>query len=210
MRRIGVIRLFEKAEKKTLCGQEALFTLPQKQDRQKEAPFSPKKSRIEKPKSGPFEPTGSHDSILAPLNERQREAVLHEGGHLLIIAGPGTGKTMTLTHRIAHQIQSGKASPEKVLALTFTNKAAEEMKNRMTSLLSENPAKKIRVSTFHAFCREVLREDGERIGLAPDFTLCSEADAAMIAQTVVSDSKTRKGSVQVFPRKLSQLKMASA
>ena len=206
----GVIRLFEEAEKRTLCGQKALFSLPKKKNRQKNAPVSPKESRIEKSKSGPCEPTGSSDSILAPLNERQREAVLHEGGHLLIIAGPGTGKTMTLTHRIAHQIQSGKASPHEVLALTFTNKAAGEMKNRMTSLLSEDPAKKIQVSTFHAFCLEVLREDGERIGLAPDFTLCSEADAAMIAQTVVSTSKTRKGSVQAFPRKLSQLKMASA
>jgi DNA helicase II / ATP-dependent DNA helicase PcrA len=206
----GVIRLFEEAEKRALCGQEALFSLPKKQTRQKNAPVGQKESRIEKSKPGPCEPTGSPDSILAPLNERQKEAVLHEGGHLLIIAGPGTGKTLTLTHRIAHQIQSGKASPEKVLALTFTNKAAGEMKNRMTSLLSENPAKKIRVFTFHAFCLEVLREDGERIGLPPDFTLCSEADAAMIAQTLVSDSKTRKGSIQAFPRKLSQLKTASA
>ena len=90
----------------------------------------------------PGEPTGSSDPILDPLNERQREAVLHEGGHLLIIAGPGTGKTMTLTHRIAHQIQSGKASPDEVLALTFTNKAAGEMKERVASLLSEGPREK--------------------------------------------------------------------
>ena len=206
----GVIRLFEAAEKKSLCGQEALFTLPKKQDRQKVAPLGPKKSRIEKPKSDHGAPTVSSDPILDPLNERQKEAVLHEGGHLLIIAGPGTGKTMTLTHRIAHQIQSGKASPDKVLALTFTNKAAGEMKQRVASLLPEGLAKRIRISTFHAFCLEVLREDGERIGLAPDFTLCSEADAAMIAQTVVSDLKTRKGSVLAFPRKLSQLKTASA
>jgi superfamily I DNA/RNA helicase len=205
----GVIRLFEEAEKRALAGQEALFSLPKKQTRQKNAPVSPKESRIEKSKSGPFESTGSPDSILAPLNERQKEAVLSEGGHLLIIAGPGTGKTLTLTHRIAYQIESGKAPPEKVLALTFTNKAAGEMKQRVASLLHEGLAKGIRIPTFHAFCREVLREEGERIGLAPDFTLCSEADAAMIAQAVVSDSKPRKGSAQAFPRKLSQLKMAS-
>jgi hypothetical protein len=152
----GVIRLFEAAEKKSLCGQEALFILPKKQDRQKVAPFGPKKSRIEKP-NRPGAP-----QLLPSLRSMKTKEATHERWHLHY-RGPGTGKTMTLTHRMAYQVESGKASPDKVVALTFTNKAAGEMKNRMTSLLSENPAKKIRVSTFHAFCREVLREDGERM-----------------------------------------------
>ena len=77
------------------------------------------------------------DPILDPLNSAQKEAVLHQGSHLLIVAGPGTGKTMTLTHRMAYQIRSQLASAEDILSLTFTNKAAAEMRKRLTALLPD-------------------------------------------------------------------------
>ena len=91
--------------------------------------------------------------FLENLNPEQREAVTMTEGPLLIIAGAGTGKTGVLTRRIAYLLQEGKASPESVLALTFTDKAAEEMKSRVAALLKVS-MNSMQISTFHSFCRK--------------------------------------------------------
>jgi superfamily I DNA/RNA helicase len=95
---------------------------------------------------------------------------------------------MTLTHRIAHLIRSANADPEKVLALTFTNKAAGEMKDRIDTLLNEGQPDRVRVNTFHGFCLELLRNEAIRLNLPPDFNICSDRDSSIILRQVVSDS----------------------
>lgn len=203
----GVIRLFRDNEKSALAGQFGLFgpsrksppPSPRKQPRTKTVTRAARSSAEGKLSPKRFDP------ILDPLNPEQREAVLHEGSHLLIVAGPGTGKTLTLTHRIAHLVQSGKADPSQVLALTFTNKAAREMGGRTRLLLGDMSAR-VRASTFHGFCVEVLRSEGKRNGIPKEFTLCSEWDARKLAEQVVSDSGLKKPAARTFIKRLPLLK----
>ncbi len=109
------------------------------------------------------------------LTKSQREAVEHGGGPLLIVAGAGTGKTLIITHRIAHLIKSKQAKPEEILAVTFTEKAAAEMTERVDVLLPYGYAN-VQISTFHAFGDRLLREFGLEMGLNPDFQVLSEAE----------------------------------
>jgi DNA helicase-2/ATP-dependent DNA helicase PcrA len=207
----GVIRLFEEAEKATLRGQAALFhaQAPTPIEEQESEPvFSSLPARAVREAPEPYQ-TFLFDPILDPLNPAQKEAVLHQGSHLLIVAGPGTGKTMTLTHRIAYQIRSQLASAEEILALTFTNKAAAEMRKRLKALLPDEHGAQVKVSTFHAFCLEVLREKGATLGLPSDFGLLSEIDAGVLARQVLSGTKKGVRSVARFLRELPSLKLAS-
>src|SRR5262247_57496 len=110
----------------------------------------------------------AEDRVLDGLSERQREAVLHGEGPLLIIAGAGTGKTTVLTRRIAWLISTKRARPEEILALTFTEKAAAEMAERVDQLIPYGYAE-TRISTFHAFGDQVLRDNALDLGLNPDF-----------------------------------------
>ncbi|MCU0596011.1 MAG: UvrD-helicase domain-containing protein, partial [Desulfobacterota bacterium] len=185
----GVIRLFEEAEKATFRGQTALFDAPAGERVEKPEAASlfsslPDRAVHEEPE--PYQ-TFLFDPILDPLNPAQKEAVLHQGSHLLIVAGPGTGKTMTIMHRIAYQIRSQLATAGEILSLTFTNKAAAEMRKRLTALLPDEHGAQVKVSTFHAFCLEVLREKGALLGLRPDFGLVSENDAVALARQVLSE-----------------------
>jgi DNA helicase-2/ATP-dependent DNA helicase PcrA len=207
----GVIRLFEEAEKATLRGQAALFHAPAPtpmEEQESEPVFSSLPARAVREAPEPYQ-TFLFDPILDPLNPAQKEAVLHQGSHLLIVAGPGTGKTMTLTHRIAYQIRSQLASAEEILALTFTNKAAAEMRKRLKALLPDEHGAQVKVSTFHAFCLEVLREKGATLGLPSDFGLLSEIDAGALARQVLSGTKKGVRSVARFLRELPSLKLAS-
>ncbi len=108
---------------------------------------------------------------LQELNEKQGEAVTHKDGAILVVAGPGTGKTMVITHRIAHLIHQHGVPPEQILAVTFTNKAAQEMLDRIKDLLGTTQGLDVRIHTFHAFCVGLLREHAPEIGLSKNFTI---------------------------------------
>ena len=125
-------------------------------------------------------------SFLEQLNPEQREAVLHRDGPLLILAGAGSGKTRVICYRLAYLIGDGHAEPDQVLAVTFTNKAAEEMRSRVEQLLeSESP--RLWISTFHAFCARLLRREGPRIGLSRDFVIYDSVDQLSAVRQAMRD-----------------------
>ncbi len=126
------------------------------------------------------------EELLAGLNPSQREAVTHIGGPLLVVAGAGSGKTRVLTHRIAWLIRHQGVSPFEVLAITFTNKAAAEMRHRVGELVGP-VAEKMWVSTFHAACVRILRRDGKALGYPSAFTIYDQADAVRLTGYVVRD-----------------------
>src|ERR1044071_5166862 len=117
----------------------------------------------------------STNPLLAGLNPAQAEAVQHTEGPLLIFAGAGSGKTRVLTHRVAYLISEKDVYPRQILAVTFTNKAANEMKERIGKLVGER-AKSIWCGTFHANCAKILRMEGEKIGLKKDFIVYDDSD----------------------------------
>ncbi|KKQ63098.1 MAG: UvrD/REP helicase [Candidatus Shapirobacteria bacterium GW2011_GWF1_38_23] len=107
--------------------------------------------------------------IFSGLNEFQKEAVIYQGSPLLILAGAGSGKTRVLTHRAAYFVQQKLASPGEILLLTFTNKAAGEMKQRMGRLLNDKKADNLFAGTFHSFGCRTLRIYGQHLGISSDF-----------------------------------------
>jgi len=123
---------------------------------------------------------------LETLNPVQREAVTHSDGPLLIIAGAGSGKTRVLTHRIGYLIRERRVSPFSILAITFTNKAAGEMKTRVGALVGP-VAEKMWVSTFHAACVRMLRRDAARLGFRSGFTIYDQADAVRLTGYILKD-----------------------
>jgi len=135
--------------------------------------------------------------LLDGLNDEQKRAVQTTEGPLLILAGAGSGKTKTLTHRIASIIASQKAEPHNILAVTFTNKAAKEMRTRVADLLGQNPDNRSfmpYMGTFHGICVRILRRDGEHIGISPNFVIFDESDrqAAIksVAKQLMIDEKS--------------------
>ncbi len=127
----------------------------------------------------------AHD-LLGGLNPVQRDAVTHPSGPLLVVAGAGSGKTRVLTHRIAHLIRNEGVSPFEILAITFTNKAADEMKSRVAALVGP-VAQKMWVSTFHSACVRMLRRDADQIGFPRQFTIYDQADAVRLTGYVIRD-----------------------
>jgi DNA helicase-2/ATP-dependent DNA helicase PcrA len=123
---------------------------------------------------------------LGSLNSRQRAAVVHEGGPLVVFAGAGSGKTRVITFRIAHLIASHDVAPWRILAVTFTNKAAGEMRERLLGLLGEQGAA-VQVGTFHATCARLLRRHGESVGLTKDFTIYDDQDQLALVKRVLRD-----------------------
>jgi DNA helicase-2/ATP-dependent DNA helicase PcrA len=147
-------------------------------------------------------PPVADSSLFEGLNPEQRAAVLHDGGPLLIVAGAGSGKTRVLTHRIAHLIQERDVHPQQVLAITFTNKAASEMKDRVGRLIGdrlvgldrdENGVAKARpwggmwVSTFHSACARLLRKEAPRLGYKQSFTIYDAADSLRLVGMCIKD-----------------------
>ena len=126
------------------------------------------------------------EALLEGLNEPQREAVLHGEGPLLILAGAGSGKTRVLTHRIAHLVGTGQARPGEILAITFTNKAAQEMRDRVEALVG-NRARAMWVMTFHSACARMLRADAEKLGYTRGFTIYDEQDSLRLVKACVDE-----------------------
>ncbi len=123
---------------------------------------------------------------LKKLNDKQLEAVLHDRGPLLILAGAGSGKTRVITHRIAYLIEERGISPYAIMAITFTNKAAKEMKERVENLLGDNSLN-VWVSTFHSSCVRILRRYAEHIGFSKDFTIYDTDDSKSVMKQIVKD-----------------------
>src|SRR5687767_8523528 len=120
-------------------------------------------------------------TFLEKLNPEQREAVLHRDGPLLILAGAGSGKTRVITFRIAHLIGEGHAKPDEVLAVTFTNKASQEMRERVEGLIGDD-ARGVWLSAFHSLCARLLRREASKIGLSRDFVIYDSSDQIAVVK----------------------------
>ncbi|MFL5885168.1 MAG: ATP-dependent helicase [Thermoleophilaceae bacterium] len=149
------------------------------------------------------------ESFLEGLNEPQREAVLHPGGPLLILAGAGSGKTRVLTHRIAHLVASGAVHPGQILAITFTNKAAQEMRERVEALVGRR-TRAMWVMTFHSACARMLRADGDKLGYTRGFTIYDEADSLRLVKRCLDelDIDPKRFTPRAVKRQISDAKNA--
>src|SRR3982074_365823 len=133
--------------------------------------------------------------FLDALNPEQREAVLHINGPLLILAGAGSGKTRVITSRIAYLVGDGHASPHEILAVTFTNKASEEMRARVEALLGSD-CSRMWVSTFHSLCARLLRREAPAIGLSRDFVIYDSSDQLTVVQQALKELRVDDRFVQ--------------
>jgi len=124
--------------------------------------------------------------ILAGLNQHQKQAVTYTGGPLLVLAGAGSGKTRVLTHRAAWFIKEKDINPTQILLLTFTNKAAGEMKDRMVSLVG-NQTNTPFAGTFHSFCCRLLRIEGSHIGIPRNFVIYDDTDSQDLVKQIILD-----------------------
>jgi DNA helicase-2/ATP-dependent DNA helicase PcrA len=201
----GVIRLFEEAELKRLTAGGLLFDSPvaKRKSKEKVQPQSEPDPVVIAPKrpqlrlitneSKPNEPRLAPADLLSELDGDQRAAVETANGALLIVAGPGSGKTRTLTHRVAHLIAEHGVAPPSCLAITFTRRAAAEMRDRLARLLPDR-ADAIAIHTFHSLGLAILREHGSAVGLHRGFRVASEAErvALLIAALEVSESRAER------------------
>ena len=125
-------------------------------------------------------------TLLEGLNGAQRQAVCHGNSPLLVLAGAGSGKTRVIVHRLAYLVTEVGIPPQKILAVTFTNKAAEEMAERVEVLLGRKP-EGMWLGTFHAMCVKILRREGKKIGISPGFTIFDREDSLGLLKTIVKD-----------------------
>lgn len=125
--------------------------------------------------------------LLDELNSAQRQAVEIVDGPVLVLAGPGSGKTRVLTYRVAYLLEEIRIQPHNILAVTFTNKAAREMRDRLLSLVGEEKLRDSTIGTFHAICARFLRRDGERVGLAPGFVIFDDDDQSRIVKQILQE-----------------------
>ncbi|HEY2644735.1 MAG TPA: UvrD-helicase domain-containing protein [Galbitalea sp.] len=143
------------------------------------------------PDGGPGHKAGAHpqpdEKLLAGLNPQQREAVLYRGTSLLIVAGAGSGKTSVLTRRIAGLLQTHEAWPSQILAITFTNKAAAEMRDRVGALIGREAAEGMWISTFHSACVRILRREAENFGYSRSFTIYDSADSRALVKRIIKE-----------------------
>lgn len=158
--------------------------------------------------SGEAEMENTHlTKLLAGLNSRQREAVAHMGGHLLVIAGAGSGKTRVLTTRISYLIASGEAEANEILAITFTNKAAKEMRERLNGMLGPI-ANRMWISTFHSACVRILRAEHEAIGYNSAFTIYDSADSQRLLKILCKEEgiDSKQYTPKILAYRISDLK----
>ncbi|OUK35851.1 hypothetical protein BU183_07395, partial [Enterococcus faecium] len=128
----------------------------------------------------------SKAELLNGMNPRQKEAVLHTDGPLLLMAGAGSGKTRVLTHRIAYLIEEKEVNPWNILAITFTNKAAKEMKERVNAILASG-GEDVWVSTFHSMCVRILRRDVDFIGYNRNFTIIDSSEQLTLMKRILKE-----------------------
>ncbi|HDI78736.1 MAG TPA: hypothetical protein ENF54_03750 [Desulfobacteraceae bacterium] len=185
--RYGRIRLFKEGELLELSSQMRLFSIPEenKEEGETEDKRGHRKEKKEEVMSSTLRE--KDHGILKELNEEQREAVLLRGANLLIVAGPGTGKTFTLAHRISSFLISQEASPSQILALTFTRKAAEEMRQRITEIVKIRDIRGLYVNTFHGFCADILKENSKILSLPDPFIICNERLSEEILKDIVRE-----------------------
>ncbi|MCL6538324.1 MAG: DNA helicase PcrA [Acidothermus sp.] len=147
------------------------------------------------------------EDLLQDLNPRQRAAVVHTGGPLLVVAGAGSGKTRVLTRRIAYLLRARGVEPSEILAITFTNKAAAEMKQRVEAMVG-GVARAMWVMTFHSACVRMLRENAKRIGVPSSFTIYDATDALRLLTSVCRDLDLdpRRYNPRAFAGQISALK----
>jgi DNA helicase II / ATP-dependent DNA helicase PcrA len=131
------------------------------------------------------------NDFLSGLNDSQKKAVLHNDGPLLVLAGAGSGKTRVLTLRIARLVHEKRCKPDEILAVTFTNKAAREMRERVASLTSTKTAEAMTLCTFHSLGAKILREDGHHIGLKPAFTILGDHERTATLRSLMRTSGIR-------------------
>ncbi len=215
----GVIKLFEPAEL-TSATSDTLFDVPAVVPKPRKPVATVKKAPVAKPAEPPppiapepsphepFEPmlAGMEEvgtGLLDRLDALQRVAASAPGGPLLIVAGPGTGKTRTLTHRIAYLCAELDVFPEHCLAITFTRRAAEELRQRLAGLLGP-VADDVTVATFHSLGLSILREQAERVGLSADFRVAEEAErlAGLVAAGATSEAEARRMLREGIPEEL--------
>ncbi len=139
------------------------------------------------PMSGPA-PLQSADQLLEDLNPPQREAVLHGDGPLLVLAGAGSGKTRVITRRVAHLVLARRVAPWRILAVTFTNKAAREMRERLGVLLGPW-ASELNVATFHSAAATILRREAEKVGLTRSFVIYDDADQLQLVKRAMREER---------------------
>lgn len=147
----------------------------------------------------------SRESLLEGLNPQQREALIHTEGPILILAGAGSGKTRVISHKFVYLLKAKKLSPDSILTVTFTNKAAREMKERITSLCGKN-LNGPWIGTFHSQCCRILRREIEKLGFMPDFTIYDDDDQCNLIRHILREFKIHEALFKGFAAKISSLK----
>lgn len=195
----GVIRVFKPGEVETATSVGVLFDLPEPIAKERRKPKQQQQAPAERTDvshetvPSPASPSGPSvcsvgNPLLDGLDPDQRAAAAIVRGPLLIIAGPGTGKTRTLTHRLAHLIADHDTPPEACLAITFTRRAAGEMRERLSQLLPDGRGARVPVMTFHALGLVILREQQEKLGLGAPLRVAGEREALALARDVLGVS----------------------
>ena len=129
----------------------------------------------------------AEEQLLSELNDSQREAVTWCDGPQLVIAGAGSGKTRVLTYKIAWLLERYQIEPWRILALTFTNKAAREMKERIGRLVGEERARYLQMGTFHSIFARILRREAQHIGYNSDFTIYDQSDSRSLVKSIIRE-----------------------